>query len=390
MTRPRILVVGPPLAMGGTERHLTQVLPVLAHRGIDVHLHVLERGGALEPIIAESGVPIEGPAAGHPRAVRAGHALFGLLARLRALRPSLVHLFLPEPVLIGSIAARIIARPRIVVSRRSLSHYRNSYPAIGALERLATRHADALIGNSHAVVAQLMEEAGDASKVGLIHNGVRLPEPITQEERAQRRARIGVSPDAHFLVVNANLIPYKGHADLVAALALAAPRLPMGWRVALIGRDHGIGCSLDMAMAEAGLEHAMLLVGCRNDAPDIVAAADIAILPSHEEGFSNALIEGMAAGVPSIATCVGGNADAIEHMTNGLLVPSQDPPALAAAIARLTEDRSFANRIGAAGRARVADLFTEEKMLQGYYRLWSQPQLIGKKPVADILEGKGM
>jgi len=387
MNRSRILVVGPPLTIGGTERHLAKVLPALARRGFDVHLHVMARGGELEQLIAEAGIEIEGPPPGLSRPIRATRFLAGLVARLRSLRPDLVHLFLPEPVLIGSIAARISGRFPIIVSRRSLSTYRAGRATGGALERLATRHADALIGNSRAVSAELLSESGDARKIGLIYNGIVVPELITVEERAVRRARIGIAPDAFLLMTVANLLPYKGHADLIAALALAAPRLPDSWRLALVGRDGGIGEELDKMLVEAGLQESVLRVGVRPDATELVAAADLAVLPSHEEGFSNALIEGMAAGTPSIATRVGGNVDAIEHGVSGLLASPRDPRSIAEAIERLVENPDLARQLGCAARARIQSRFEETTMLDRYERLWSVPEAIGRTPTSDILAG---
>ncbi|NJL50747.1 MAG: glycosyltransferase, partial [Blastochloris sp.] len=245
MTVPRILVVAPPLAVGGTERHLAQVLPALKRRGLDLHLHVLARGGVLEADMSAAGIPIEGPAASLPAAARRFEAVIGLAHRIRRVRPDLVHLFLPEPALLGSLAAELAGHRRRIVSRRSLARYRQNYPGFRLVERILHRRAVVLLGNSSAVVDELVAECGEPAKVGLIHNGVSIPAPLDERTRIAHRASLGLGPETFAIVVVANLIPYKGHADLIAALGRIALRLPTGWRLVLLGRDDGAGTVLD-------------------------------------------------------------------------------------------------------------------------------------------------
>jgi glycosyltransferase involved in cell wall biosynthesis len=102
-----------------------------------------------------------------------------------------------------------------------------------------------------------------------------------------------------------------------------------------------------------------------------LAAADVFVLPSRSEGFSNAIIEAMAASLPVVATNVGGNAEAVTDGISGFLVPSDDPDALSAAILRLLSDPSKAKAMGAAGRSLVEERFTVEAMMNrtaGAYR----------------------
>ena len=110
---------------------------------------------------------------------------------------------------------------------------------------------------------------------------------------------------------------------------------------------------------------------------------DIQVSASHEEGFSNAIIEGMAAGKPVIATAVGGTSEAVLHEETGLLIPPHSPDALAKALVRLLTDRDFAAQLGRNGRIRVENYFSMEKMIDKfeklYLNLWERSRIRTKK-----------
>ncbi len=386
MSADRLLFVTARLDVGGTERHLTRLLPGLVERGFDVHLHVLERGGALEEPLLAAGVAIEGPRGGS-RLSRLGTAFGQLRLRLQRLEPQVVHLLLPEPSLVGALACTTRPGQRFVLGRRSLAAYRTRYPGLGAIERRIARRAVALLGNSRAVVDELVADCADPRKVGLIHNGVE-PRPAPEPQaRAALRAELGLAPGAPLIGVVANLIPYKGHLDLIAGLAGIARDLPAGWRAMFIGRDDGHGAALDAAARAAGVGANVLRLGLKDDARALLAMADVAVLPSHQEGFSNALIEGLVAGVPSIATDVGGNRDAIEHGVSGLLVPVRDPAALGAAIRTLAGDPARAAALGAAGRERALTRFGEPAMIDRYARLYRGLDALPGATVQSLIDG---
>lgn len=172
------------------------------------------------------------------------------------------------------------------------------------------------------------------------------------------------------MVIVANLIPYKGHADLLDALKLSEKNLPRDWRLLCAGRDDGIEGSLRRKVREYGFEDNIRWLGSVADVPALLAAADIALLASHEEGFSNALIEYMAAGLPAIATDVGGNAEAVEHGETGLIVPAGNPQLLAEAISRLANNPDLRESMGRNGRARVQHRYALSTCVQNYVELY--------------------
>jgi glycosyltransferase involved in cell wall biosynthesis len=124
--------------------------------------------------------------------------------------------------------------------------------------------------------------------------------------------------------------------------------------------------------------------------PEVLAEVAVSVLPSLSEGLSNSVLESMAAGVPVVATAVGGNPEAVEDGVTGVLVPPRDPLALARAICGLLEDRPRAARFGQAGRQRVVERFSDERMVretEGFYgdllaRKGRRPSAVGMGGIA--------
>jgi glycosyltransferase involved in cell wall biosynthesis len=126
----------------------------------------------------------------------------------------------------------------------------------------------------------------------------------------------------------------------------------------LVAGDGGSRKELEEQACRLGLGRRIVFTGFRSDVPELLSEAAISVLPSLSEGTSNTLLESMAAGVPVIATRVGGNLEVIEDEVSGLLVPPRDSAALAAATGRLLEDQDLALRLGQAGMQRVSELYS--------------------------------
>lgn len=367
---PRVLVVIKKMVMGGAERHLAQLLPDLQRRGFAVELFVLERGGELEGQLESAGVEVSGPVRRAGRVVHLFVAATALYRRIRKTRPGIVHFFLPEPYLIGAMVAALARHPVCIMSRRSLAHYQHNHPWLGRMERVLHRRMTALLGNSRAVVDELVAEAGDRAKIGLIHNGVTIAEPVGDDVRVGQRAALGIPADAFVMAIVANLFHYKGHADLLDALGSIASRLPRPWRLLAIGRDEGEGARLRAQAERLGVAQQILWLGERRDVEAILPAADLGLLVSHQEGFSNALIEAMGQGLPMIATAVGGNLDAIVDGQSGRLVPPRNSGALADTILDLASNSQQRRAMGLAARERVLSMFSQEACVTRYERLY--------------------
>ena len=385
-SRPDILFVITDFQVGGSERQLALLASALVNDGMNVVVFSFMDGpvraelarAGVEPILALSARgSCGGNLAGLPLAIV---HLFWLMLRRR---PRIVHFFLPQAYLVGAPLAVLAGISVRVMSRRSLNTYQRRR-IIRIAERCWHSFMQAVIGNSRSVVEQLKAEGVAREKVGLIYNGLDEAKFAAKGTREEDCATLGLPPSVLTMSIVANLIPYKGHRDLIDALALAAPRLPAGWRLLVVGRDDGIGSALKQQAHSLGLADHIMFLGARHDIEAIFRASDIGIVSSHEEGFSNVILEGMATAVAMVVTRVGGNAEAVIDGETGLVVPARDPQSLSEAILRLAGDAALRLKFGEAGRARVADYFSLDRFIENHRKLYRALD-VGQRP-CDVPE----
>lgn len=366
-----IVVVVNKLAIGGTERHLLQNLPNLNREKFKISIFVLQSGGTLEGEFIKHGIKIN--VANKSKNVFFGRlkALFYLNKYFKDTKPDIIHFFLPEAYLIGGLAAFIAGHQRCIMSRRSLNYYQKKHQLAACFEEWLHARMSAIIGNSKAVVHDLMTEGVHQNQLGLIYNGI----DITKYHNSQRyrdvqRRKLGINSHAIVLIIVANLISYKGHADLLAGLSHIKNRMPNNWKLLCVGRDDGIGKALKNQVAKLGLEENVIWLGQRTDVIELLSTSDIGILCSHEEGFSNSLLEGMASKLPMVVTDVGGNSEAVRHGTTGYLVPPQKPEMLGQAILKLALSKKMREEMGVNGALLVQSQFSTEACLRNYEILY--------------------
>lgn len=379
------------LSTGGAERHVAMISMELARRGHDVSIHCLLRGAQLEREVQASGVKMRGLAQRNDpstlsRPVRVLALIFSaplMFFSFLFRRPQIVHFFLPESYLVGAMMARAANLSRLVMSRRSLNNYQLKRPRVATLERKLHGSMIAILGNSWRVVEQLKDEGIEKSRLGLIYNGVDLKKFDQQTAEDQDiRNSLGLDNKATVITIIANLIPYKGHSDLLDALALVSGKMPANWVLIVVGRDDGIGKDLIEQTKALGLAEHVHFLGLRQDVASILRASDIGVLCSHEEGFSNALLEGMSAKLPMVVTDAGGNSEAVIDGVTGKVVPISDPKALGNAILQIATDPSLAKKMGNASRKRIEQHFSLSSCVDRYEELYTG--LMQGKSVADI------
>ncbi|MDP1998993.1 MAG: glycosyltransferase [Rhodoferax sp.] len=374
------------LDVGGAERHLAQVLPKLRQVGFSPIVYTLTHKGKLADVLDSEGVRVVEPWFSayfrrmpglFRRLLLTSFSFMAFCILMMRCRPSIVHFFLPESYLFGGVCSLMMG-PRIkVMSRRSLNLYQLKYPLLARVERMLHSGMNAILGNSKAVVRELGGEGVKANRLGLLYNGIELDVFDKLPSRFLVRSQLGIGQDALMMVCVANLIPYKGHIDLIHALSEIHMALPRDWVMALVGRDSGIAPELKALAHRLGVADHILWLGERSDAIAICSAADIGVLSSHQEGFSNSVLEGMAAGVAMVVTDVGGNAEAVVDGVSGLVVPARDPSALGQALLRLANEPAARERMAQSGQQRVAENFSLAACVNQYAGLYkallSQP-----------------
>lgn len=385
MKKEIIFVIGS-LSIGGAEGHLVSVLPGLIAKGWSVRVVTLTHKGVLAPVLEAKGIPVisvlknqhlvltQKLPALFKRVIRLVLCLVGVVRILKKQKKEknvLVHFFLPEAYVLGMIGVLLAGfnGPKLM-SRRSLNEYQKRRPGVAWFEKKLHGKTTKILGNSAAIIAQLIEEGVPSDHLRLIYNGINLELFNAVKTRDVARENLNIPKDALVMIIIANLIPYKGHADLLEALSQIKENLPNNWRLLCAGRDDGIGNILKQKAEDLGLVDHILWLGSRRDIPDLLTLADIGLLCSHEEGFSNAILEGMAASLPMVVTNVGGNAEAVLDGETGYVVPARDSKALANAILKLVNNPDTASAFGLAGKIRVKAHFSLESCVDAYAKLY--------------------
>ncbi len=197
----------------------------------------------------------------------------------------------------------------------------------------------------------------DPARVQTIYNGLDLADwdPATRPAKA---------PGEFLITTLGHIRRVKGHDIFIRAAAAALPHFPnVTFSIAGDVLEQDYFAELQNLIQDLGLSNHFRFDGGVSNPHQHLANADIFVLPSRSEGFSNAIVEAMAASLPVVATNVGGNAEAVQDGVSGFVVPSEDPPALAAAILRLLSDSPLAQAMGLAGRNLAKEKFTTRAML---------------------------
>jgi glycosyltransferase involved in cell wall biosynthesis len=190
-----------------------------------------------------------------------------------------------------------------------------------------------------------------ASRISIQHNSVESFVRPTDEEVSLLRSQLGIPGDVGVVLAIGRLSTEKGHIDLIEGTALLrAADATAKFQVVIVGEGPERDV-LESRLQTLGLSDHVILVGQQRNVRPYYAIADILVLPSHSEGSPNVLLEAMAAGVPIVATAVGGTVELVCDEKTALLVPSRDPKALSQAMGRLLQDRALADRLAAAAQA---------------------------------------
>jgi glycosyltransferase involved in cell wall biosynthesis len=271
--------------------------------------------------------------------------VYSLMVRERI---DIVHAHMPRASGPGAVLARL-ARVPVVISHEHGSALEGK---IG--RRIVDRLLVAPLSTRMLAVSEwdrrnIIELEGIApERIEVLPNGI----PVPREDGPDVRPELGVPAGVPLVGAVGRLFPEKGYDDLMRAVAVLRDR-GRELRCVVVGDGREAHEEVLRALIpELGIEREMSLAGRRSDIPDVIRAFDVAVLPSKREGSPLAMLEYMAAGAPIVATSVGGVPELITDGESGLLVPPDDPAALADAIDRLLGDRELAQRLGRAAKAR--------------------------------------
>src|SRR5579875_3020105 len=354
----RVCFVIDELALAGTESQLLALIRHLDRHRIWPYLCLLRGDNPLSQALEPDDCPILRLGVGslhHPRTL----LRMGRFVRfLRREHIDVVQTYFADSSYFGILGAWLAGVPHRIRTRNNLGHWLT--PFHRRMSRLLNFFTTQILTNCEAARQALLEaEQPRPEMVCVLENGVDLERfrnlpPLTARS-ATGKWHVGVV---------ANLRPVKGLDVFVRAAALVHARHPQ--TVFTVAGEGPLRTVLQQQAAAEGLAEHFSLPGSVADVPSFLASLDVAVLCSHAEGMSNALLEYMAAGRAIVATQVGAAPELIVDGVHGLLVPPGDAPKLAGAIQRLLEDRELAQRLGTAARQRAWERYSRTAMIRRF------------------------
>jgi len=275
---------------------------------------------------------------------------------LREEKVQIVQTFFESSDLWAGLVTKTMSKAKLIWSRRDMGILRTRKHEIAY--RMMAGFPDMVLTVSESVRTHCIKvDHIDPSRVRTIHNGIDLTDWNTNHLLPKRSGRCSITTVG-------NIRHVKGHDIFIKAAASVVRQFPeVSFSIAGAVLEPLYFESLQAMIHDLHLSDNFHFSGDIVDLREHLATANIFVLPSRSEGFSNAIVEAMAVSLPVVATNVGGNAEAVQDGVSGFIVPPEDAEALAAAIIRLLLDPSAAKAMGASGRKLVSERFTTEAMM---------------------------
>lgn len=370
--RPHVLfVIDALLAMGGTERVLLKMIRLLpkdrfrcslvAFKGDETAIRAAEIDCPFHLLPLQKTFDLN--------ALRVARRLRGLI---REEHVDIVHTFFETSDLWAGPIARLSGHPVLISSRRDMGIARSLKHSIGY--KLVRNMYDAVLAVSPQVRNYSIECDGvKPAKARTLFNGIDVEEFIPVECREAKRRKLEIPESTPVVITVANIRRIKGLDVMVEAAFQVRQRYPeVLFLIAGKELEAEYARALQSRITQLGLEKNIRFLGARSDVFALLAMSDVFCLPSRSEGFSNALIEAMAAGLPSVATDVGGNREVLEDGQSGFIVGSEDAQALAQRLTTLLEDSALARFMGKRAQTVARDRFTVQAMMKGLVEIYDE------------------
>jgi len=373
--KPNVLHIIDSFDQGGTERQAIQLVRLLHESNhYSVHLACINDRGVLRSEVERLGI---GEITAYPLNSFFNRNFTVQLRRLkRFLREreiEIVHTHGLYTNIFGIIGATLAGVPVRIASRRETGGLRNGLRRWG--ERRAFSLSHAIVANAEAVRRELITEGVPSQKVVTVYNGLDVdrlaPQAMLPREEALARLGLPPEPRRRLVTIVANVRhPVKDHSMFLRAARRVRDSIP---QVAfVIAGEGGLVASLQALAEELGIGRDVFFIGRCEQVAELLAVSEVCVLSSRAEGFSNAILEYMAAGRAVVATDVGGAREAIVEGETGLLVPAGDDAAMAERIISLLGEPERAREMGERGRRIVKEKFSCEAQLAQTLNLYDE------------------
>jgi glycosyltransferase involved in cell wall biosynthesis len=337
---------------GGAQSHLSSLVEHFSSEVVGVAAG-LDEDNSLEGVTQRRGVefvPIRHLI--QPlNPLKDARAVLEIAGLMRRLKPDLVHIHSSKAGIVGRLGARLVGIPSVFTAHGwvfadgvSWKHKLVGVPSELAFGRLAN-HIITVSEADHRLT--LRYKITDAKRVTVVHNGI---------EDTPHRLESSLGDEVRLVMV-ARFAPPKDHELLLRAIK----NLQGSWRLLLIG-DGPLRAQAERLAIDLGVADRVEFLGSRPDVPELLAGSDVFVLASNKEGLPISILEGMRAGLPVVASDVGGIPETVRDGENGFLVPRTDPVALRTALQKLIDDPALRQRFGQASRKRFERDFTAQRM----------------------------
>jgi glycosyltransferase involved in cell wall biosynthesis len=355
-------MVVPSLRGGGLERVVTDLTIAIQGRGWDPAVFGVDGLGVHEATLRARGIPCFDCREGRWR-IRG--VPLRLLRAINDWNPAIIHAH--SGTWLPSAVVKTLRR-RTALVFTDHGRYPPEPRARAIIERWCAQRTDRLLAVSAATSDYVKNFLGLRTAPEVIENGISLaPYQAARANRSRMREVLGVTTEEKLLIAVGRLVPVKNHRLLLEAFAAARAKLP-ALRLAIIGSG-ALEAELKSFAEGLGLGNDVRFLGYRDDIPDCLAASDVFVNSSTTEGLPISLLEAMAAGLPVIATSVGGVPQVLGPSQAGVLVPSGDGVAMAAAMVALSTNSALLGRLSRSATA-AAEAYSLERCAERHAALY--------------------
>ena len=353
--RLRILYVIATLDRAGAEGQLTALLARLDRSRFDPYLVCLTRGGPHEAALQEAGVPYE--ILGKRWKLDPG-PVWRLWRLARHFRPHVLHTWMFTANAFGRAAGILAGVPIRVAGERAVDTWKTG--PYWLTDRILAAWTDRIVANCTAIKDFVSEKVSlSEEKIGVIPNGVEFQRFAVREHR----------DEGDVVFCSIGRLTRQKRMDLFIRAMAGLREEGLAAKGRIVG-EGPLKSELEELIGKLGLEDAVELRAPTDDVPGMLAESDILVLASDWEGMPNVVLEAMSAGLPVVATAVDGSRELVVEGVTGLLTEPGNPTALAAAMSRLAGSVELRQQFGQAGRRRVEEEFSMERMVERYQELY--------------------
>lgn len=367
MNKPvKIMRIISRLGWGGAELRMVALLERMNRERFHTQVVCIKDPGPVAPLLEKIGIKV------HHLPVKSRWSPLGLY-RLRALmrreKIDIAHTHMYAAGVSGTAAARLARVPVVISHFHNVDMWEN--PGQVKMEKRMEPYRDRILAVSEEVRQDYIRQTKvNPAKVQTVYNGVEVEKFDITIDREAKRKELGLNHQDKVVGMVSRLVPQKAPEDMLHIAKRVIEEFPQVKFMYVGGGD--LFLQLERQAKDMGLADKIILLGKRQDVPQLLKIMDISLLTSLKEGFSNTILESMAAGLPVVATTVGGNAEAVVEGETGYLCAPGDIEGLSAVVLQLLKEPQRAKEMGEKGRQRVKTVFSLEKMVKDMEGLYEE------------------